>query len=293
MNFYKKFLIQTYNIGIIRKPIKQVISNGIGKGEITWLKHNYKDRFFADPFLIDEDDRNYYILVEEFLFWEEKGKITLLTVDKDTFSLIDRKVIIEEKTHLSFPFCAFKGSSIIPESVRSGITKEYTFDCSTHQVMGEKEIINEGLIDACFYTDKNGTGWILASKEVNPKEDLYMYKEEDEHYKRLNDGEPVMSSLELTRAAGRVFSVDGELYRPVQDSTGRYGRQTKIVRIKKLDESGYEAEEVLTVNSFENPPFDETMHTLNVYDDCVIVDGSKDYFRFPMKILYKLKKKVL
>lgn len=77
MNLYKKFLIQTYNVGIIRKNIGDVLKEGIEKNDITWLKHNFKDRFFADPFLIKEDAFFYYVLVEEFIFWEEKGKITL------------------------------------------------------------------------------------------------------------------------------------------------------------------------------------------------------------------------
>ena len=54
-----------------------------------------------------------------------------------------------------------------------------------------------------------------------------------------------------------------------------------------IGKDGYEAKEFCTLNSFKNPPFDETMHTFNVYDEIIIVDGSKDFFRFPMKLLYK------
>lgn len=287
MSLYKKFLIQTYNVGIIKKNINDIISFGISAGEICWLKHDYKDRFFADPFLIDEDDKNYYILAEEFFFWEEKGKITLLSIDKTSFSLNSRKVIIEEETHLSFPFCEFKGNTIIPESVVSGKTYVYFYDHKTQQVTKKSIILDEGLIDACFYCDKSGNKWILASNLKNPKEDLYLYKEIEGHYKKLNNGAPVMRSLDLTRAAGRVFEIDGVIYRPVQDSTGRYGRQTKIVKLNNINDNSYEAEEMQVINSFENPPFDQTLHTFNVYNDCVIVDGSKDFFRFPMKLFYK------
>lgn len=291
MNLYKKFLIQTYNVGIIKKSIREIISGGINQGDIVWLKHNFKDRFFADPFLVDEDKENYYILVEEFIFWEEKGKITLLTVEKQSFTLVNRKVIIEEHTHLSFPFCEFKGNTIIPESVLSGKTTAYLFDRSTLQVVGKKVILDEGLIDACFFEDSGKNKWILASNSIKPKEDLYLYRQLKHKYVKMNEGKPIMSSIELTRAAGRFFSVDGQLYRPVQDSSGRYGRQTKIVKIKQFNENGYEVEAIQTINSFKNPPFDETMHTFNVYDDCIVVDGSKDYFRFPMKAIYKCIKK--
>lgn len=288
----KKFLIQTYNIGIIKKPVKQVVQHGITAGDITWLNHSYKDRYFADPFLIEEDDNYYYILVEEYIFWEEKGKITLLTIEKDSFTLVDKKVIIEEQTHLSFPFCSFRGDTIIPESVVSGKTKEYHYDHSRHEVTGECEILDEGLIDACFYDDLEGNKWIMAANLKNPKEDLYLYKEIHGQYKKLNDDRPVLSDLKLARSAGKTFTVDNDVYRPVQDCSERYGRQTIIVKLTYLDDNGYEALEVQTINSFENPPFNETLHTFNAYDNCIIIDGSKDYCRFPMKAIYKIRKRL-
>lgn len=287
MNLYKKFLIQTYNVGLIKKPIDDVIKKGVQTGDIIWLKHNYKDRFFADPFLLREDSQFYYILVEEFLFWEEKGKITLLKIKKDNFSLVERKIIIEEPTHLSFPFCEVNGSTITPESVLSGKTKVYNIDLEDMTVKNSQIILNEGLIDASFYTDRQGNKWILTAKSNNPKEDMYMYVLDGKRYVPVMDGKVIEKSVEETRSAGRLFEVNGELYRPVQDSTQRYGRQTRIMKIDKLDKDGYKAECVQVINGKDNPPYNETLHTFNVYDNCIIVDGSKDYFRFPMKIFYK------
>lgn len=287
MNLYKKFLIQTYNIGIVKQPIGHVIDNGIGVNDITWLKHDYKDRFFADPFLIKEDCDYYYILVEEYLFWEEKGKITLLKIEKNNFSLVERKVVIEESTHLSFPFCEFNGQTIIPESVASGKTKQYSFDLAMMTVTESHVILDEGLIDAAFYTDRCNREWILTAKADKPKEDMYMYIKEGMKYKPVKDGKVIANSIKETRSAGRLFEFEGQLYRPVQDSTQRYGRQTRIMRVDKLDADDYKATCVQLINSIDNPPFNETLHTFNVYDDCIIVDGSKDYFRFPMKIFYK------
>lgn len=287
MNLYKKFLIQTYNVGIIRKNIGDVLKEGIKKDDITWLKHSYKDRFFADPFLIKEDTVFYYILVEEFIFWEEKGKITLLKVRKTDFTLIEKKIVIEESTHLSFPFCELNGNTIIPESVLSGKTKEYSIDLDTMSVKSSEVILDEGLVDAVFYKDKKGNKWILTTKTNNPKEDLYIYLWNEDRYMPVSDGNVVKHSIEEARSAGRVFEFEGSTYRPVQDSTGRYGKQTRIMKIGSLDKEVYEANSVQVISGKDNKPYNETLHTFNVYEDCIIVDGSKDYFRFPMKILYK------
>ena len=42
MNLYKKFLIQTYNIGIIKKPIGKILNNGIKKGDILCIVESMK-----------------------------------------------------------------------------------------------------------------------------------------------------------------------------------------------------------------------------------------------------------
>lgn len=287
MNIYKKFLLNTYNVGIVRKPIDDVMKNGLGKGDIVWLKHKYKDRFFADPFMIKEDDNFYYILAEEFIFWEGKGKISLLTVSKKDFALIEKKVVIEEDTHLSFPFCEVNGTTIIPESVQSGKTTEYYFDQEKMSVYDKKVIINEGLIDAAFYEDKEGKKWVLTSKSDKPLENMYLYQMNNGKYVPSNEGNIISSGIEVTRSAGRLFKYKGDIYRPVQDCKERYGKYTRIMKVNLLNSNSYKADCVAIMDGSDNPPYNETLHTFNVYDNCIIVDGSKDFLRFPMKFFYR------
>ena len=128
MDFINKFRILTYNIGFITNPIKEIIKNGVQRGDIVWVKHNYKDRFFADPFLWYRDKDFYYVLCEEMTFWDPKGVISLLKIQKDSYALVEKKTIIEESTHLSFPFCEENGNYVIPESVNSGQCKKYVFN---------------------------------------------------------------------------------------------------------------------------------------------------------------------
>jgi hypothetical protein len=281
------FLIQTYNIGIVKKPICQILNSGLIQGDIIWMKHSYKDRYFADPFLIKQDENFYYILAEEYIYWDEKGRISLLTVNKKNFSLEHRCIIIEEETHLSFPFCYLNGNTIVPESVLSGKTKKYTINLDTFKIEGDEILLNEGLIDAVFYKDTKGQKWILASKNDKPKENLYLYQYDGKKYMITNSGKPVLQSIEMARSAGLLFSLNDKTYRPVQDSTERYGHKIRIAHILDMSSQNYESQCIALISGDKNPPFNETLHTFNVYNDCIIVDGSKDYFRFPMKILYK------
>ena len=286
MNLKKKFSILTYNVGIITKDLDAVMEKGLNVGDIRWLKHNYRDRFFADPFLFDEDAESYYILVEEFLFWEERGKITLLKVKKSDFSLEDRKIVIDESFHMSFPFCEPGGNTITPEMAASGEARIYTIDKDTMEIMSQKKIFGEGTIDAVFYTNEKNEKLCLTGKVHLPSFELYMLKQRrDGTYEQV--GDMIEYDHGSVRGAGRFFTWEGNLYRPVQDCNVRYGQQTKILEIKKLDSTGYEYETVTELNSFKNPPYDETFHTFNVYKNCIIVDGSKDFVRFPMKFVYR------
>lgn len=287
MNIIDKFKILTYNIGFVQSELDQVMTSGIKADDIIWMKHKYKDRFFADPFLLDIDEKYFYILCEEYIFWEEKGKITLLVVERDTHTLVKKKVVIEENTHLSFPFCELGGDYIIPESCLSGKCVKYVINKETLEVAEKEIVFEEGLIDTVFYEDANLNQWMFTSKMKIPSTELYIYKKGTDGFYHESHKNPVLSNNRVTRAAGAFFEWQGEVYRPVQDCKKRYGWQTKIMKINSLAENKYEAEEYITLNSFENPPFNETMHTFNVYDECIIVDGSKDRIRFPMKIFYK------
>lgn len=286
MNLKKKFEILTYNVGFITKGLDAVMENGISKGDIIWMKHPYKDRFFADPFLFKSDENYYYLLCEEYFFWEEKGKITMLKVRKKDFVLEERKVIIEEETHLSFPFCIYGGDTILPESSASDKYVSYKIDRNTMEVISKKTVLDEGTIDAVIYENDEGM-WLLTGKKKIPSTELYIYKKDDNDRFVACGENPVISNNRQARGAGNLFTWRGKLYRPVQDCEGRYGRQTKIMEVLELGNEKYMAKEHITVNSFENPPFDETMHTFNVYDECIIVDGSKDVLRFPMKFFYR------
>ena len=286
MGIRKKFEILTYNIGFITKGIDSVMEQGVLRGDITWLKHPYRDRFFADPFLLNSDEEYYYILCEEYFFWEEKGKITMLKVNKRNFSLLERKVIIEENTHLSFPLCTYGGDTILPESSASDKYVAYTLDKESHEIISKKIVLDEGTIDAVIYKSGQNT-LLLTGKKKIPSTELYLYKKNDEGKFVSCSDEPVLSNNRQARSAGNLFVWRGKVYRPVQDCKGRYGRQTKIMEITDLGENKYSAKEYITVNSFENPPFNETMHTFNVYDECILVDGSKDELRFPMKLFYR------
>ena len=273
-----KFLLGVWNVGIIEKSAKELLENHTDFS-IRWVKHKYKDRFFADPFLYDVDEKNYYILVEEFPFYSNIGYISLLTVDKKTMHLTKKEKWIEEPWHLSYPI-VYDGK-IIPEAYRSG--KSYAYPtkkrCETEKV----PYFESGLIDQTFLV-KDGIEWIFATDKEDALSGLKIYyRKHGEKEWQSHAQNPVKRDITNSRPGGNFFEIDGVLYRPVQDSLERYGRKIRIMRIDKLTENDFEESEVAVFDSDKFPPYNKGFHTFNVQDGFIVVDGYKEYHSFFVK----------
>lgn len=286
MGLKDKFKILTYNIGLIEKGTDAVIEEGLVAGDIRWLKHSYKDRFFADPFLVKEDDGKYYVVCEELSFWNNKGIISLLVINKRDFSLLEKKTLIEEPWHLSFPYI-INNEYLLPESHKGGKAYLYHINVDAWEIDKKTLVCDEcGFVDPIIIQNTNVNNVLLSTD--NSSEKLYAFKMGDDNKYHQISQSPLMIDKSRTRAAGNTFQYKESLVRPVQDCVQRYGRQTRIVKADLLDDQTYQTEDVAVLNSDSNPPYDETFHTFNVYDNCIIVDGSKDFVRFPMKIFYRI-----
>jgi hypothetical protein len=53
-----------YNIGFVDGSLESIIAGEPMK--VNWMKHSYKDRWFADPFILDVTDDEIIVLVEEW-----------------------------------------------------------------------------------------------------------------------------------------------------------------------------------------------------------------------------------
>lgn len=272
----KRFTLQVYNIGIVSGD---VLEKGIQKNSIKWLKHNYKDRFFADPFLWYQDAEFYYILVEEMCFYLEYGRIVLLKVEKNDFKLIERKIIIEEPFHMSFPYCKVGGEYIIPEASMSGKCTQYKVSIDTHKVQEKIVLADDGIIDQIFMgNDKNRI--MLGGRKNAPNSELYAYRLNEYGKYVLTSDNPICCGRYNSRNAGAIFEYKGSLIRPAQDCTARYGCGTVLMNVTNLDGDSYEQDEIMRLEGWGNPPYEETLHTFNYYDEFAILDGSIDVYSF-------------
>ena len=290
ITYLNRFKIGIWNIGIIEENIDSILA-GSKPIYIKWMKHSYIDRFFADPFLVNHDSRSYFILVEEFNYFKNKGVISLLEICKRTMELRKRETLIEEDYHLSYPF--YSKGVITPESYRTGFTSAY--EMNKGRIEKKELIIHKGLIDPTmlFYEGKE---WIFATDAEDPLSGLKVFFKSRTGEWKEHAMKPVKKDIETSRPGGHFFTIENHLYRPTQDSKKRYGHQINIMRVDKLDEQEYSESHVSTVSSDRNLPFSMGLHTFNVEEGFIIVDG---YFERasmlvrPMSQLYLRIRKVL
>lgn len=121
-------------IGFITDDVADVVK--AERLDIHWMKHGYKDRWFADPYLLEVTDTRIVLLVEEFCYKLRKGRIARLVVSRPSYELEDMKIVLELPTHLSFPVIYEKGGEVyvMPENSKSGGISLYRYNAEAEML---------------------------------------------------------------------------------------------------------------------------------------------------------------
>lgn len=267
---YKKFSLFHYNIGFFDFNQNNIFFNR----KINWLKHSYKDRFFADPFILDVRTNVIKVLVEEFSYKEWKGKISLLTIDKETFILKEIKVLLDIDTHLSFPFIFRNNKDIyvIPENSASGSLNIYKYDSKSECLSFEKKLINEPIIDPVLFKKNNSFILFGTIRDKKENKDLYAW-ESNELFGDyvLKTCSPIISSAKLGRRGGDFFEYENNLFSVSQNCLTTYGESLNICKITNL--SSTDIKESLEAVITPDQNYSEGLHTFNCYKNICVVDG--------------------
>lgn len=273
MNKYKNKI--NYNIGLCKLSPDELISIGL-KAEVKWMKHKYKDRFFADPFILEITAEEYVILAEECLFDRlDSGCIVELHIDRISFKLKARFIVLQLDTHLSYPAIIRRGGKVYvyPENSASGKLCMYEYDYSIHKLTNPKVILDEAVVDATIF-ENDGKWYLTATKVSDTRQNvfLYMSDEFDGTYKQVSSS-PFNTSLRSSRPAGDIIKSGDRLFRPAQDCVGGYGVGTTIMEIKEITADRILEEERchITPSFFR---YSKGLHTINFYKDICVIDAN-------------------
>lgn len=259
-----------YNIGFIDGSLKSVIDGREVK--VNWLKHSYKDRWFADPFILDVTNDEIILLVEEWYDKINRGRISKLTIDKKSCELKALRVMIDEGFHMSFPAITRKvdGIYIQPECGLTRGLMEYKYDEVTDSFLSGKIISELPLADS-VRNNLFGSDMMFSTKlpDANGKE-LGIY-EWNKSTNRYDIKDYYHFDENISRMAGNFFTYNDNIYRPAQVCIKSYGDAVSLQKVMH-DDRGWYFEEIRRIYS-PNPDYDLGFHTFNIYKNVIVVDA--------------------
>jgi hypothetical protein len=232
-----------------------------------------KDRFWADPCAIEAGDA-YYVFVEEYLNSTGKGHISVIELNRKGVVTGPTKVL-ERDYHLSYPFIFEWNNSyyMVPESAANKTVELYRSTSFPFEWQLEKVLLQDVRAKDATLAEIDGTWWMFVSiAEHSIPDELYLF------YAATPLGpwtphprNPVKSDVRGSRPAGGLFNWNDELYRPAQNSSGRYGYAMSINRITRLDREAFREEEVSTILPNWNKNLIGT-HTISIAGDLTVID---------------------
>lgn len=235
--------------------------------DVDWVKMP-KDRWFADPFVLDVTETEILLLVEDYAYATKKGIISLLHINRSTMEITSRKELLDLPHHLSFPAIWRKDGHvyIYPESAKSGKLDMYEYDACKEELTFVKTICDDVVWDS-YISEAFGEPLMFTSAHNDKILDVYrLDKKRDMFVQYLQ----IPSDSKNSRMGGAVFKYNGQYYYPAQNCEKVYGGSIDIKRLKM----GSEKLEVEYVKHLESPHPKYTlgMHTLNEYKGVVVID---------------------
>lgn len=259
------FVEDRWSIGFIEEPLSDIID---GKPyTIKYVTGIPKDRWFADPFILDYNDNSIELLVEEWLYATNKGRITRVVIDRSSLQLSESHVILELPTHLSYPFILRKEEKIyvLPENSASGLWKLYEYDRAEDALKEVRILMDKPLTDAVI-TELFGDEFVFSTYQPTACGSvLSVYRKENELYQEID------FNSRIARGAGDWFKIGNKVYRPAQDCNGGYGKAVIIQEVERDFEGLFSFKNVRRITS-THKRFNVGCHTLNNYNGLTVVD---------------------
>lgn len=242
----------------------------------SFYRFNYlvppKDKFWADPFPVKYEGK-YYVFFEEYLYKDDKAHISVIELSKSGAS--EASPVLKRDYHLSYPFMLHWNDRylMIPETAANKTIEVYTAERFPNEWRLET-VLFEGIAarDATLF-EIDGVWWMfVAIADTQFSDELHLYYSDSPlgpwkpHAKN-----PVRSDVRNSRPAGRPFYWKGELYRPAQDSSQRYGYGMRINKVVQLTPTEFREEEVSQILPQWRKDLRGT-HTLNICEDLTVID---------------------
>ena len=237
-----------------------------------------KDRFWADPFLLNRNKRH-YLFFEELPFATDKGHISVVEVD-ESGQISEPQRVLETPYHLSYPFLLEYEDRLymIPESYQANCIE--VFECMDFPLKWEpklKLMDNICAMDTTLF-HYNNKWWLFTAitenKGASHHDELFLFFADEPLTTQwtAHPQNPIISDVRRARPAGNIYIENGEIIRPSQDSTRKYGYGFNLNKVEVLSETEYRESPILHVRPDWNPEIRRT-HSYVHQPGITVIDG--------------------
>jgi len=234
---------------------------------------NKKGFFSADPFLFENENKN-YIFYEEAPLKSGFGHISYLNCEEHN----DRGIALKESFHLSFPNI-FKDNGIIymiPETRNSNSIRLYKCDQFPNKWLFDKTLLeNISTTDSEIFFNK-GVYYLFTNvnknKYLTNADCLYLYFSDTLKGEYLpHPQNPITRDARFSRMGGKVFTINNINYRVAQNETNGYGSGISILKINKINKEEYSEKLVQTIEASSIKK--DRFHTFNFNNKYSVIDA--------------------
>ncbi|AZB43581.1 hypothetical protein CEF21_15410 [Bacillus sp. FJAT-42376] len=242
--FLSRLLVHKLKARLIREQWYLAYKNKSQSSDVFTLLHTQGDRFYADPFVMRQNEKN-YVFFEEYVYREGKGIISFIEMDVKK-GLISKPVkVLDKPYHLSYPFLMEDKGNIymIPETSENKTIELYKAKNFPYEWELEKVLMsNINAVDSTILFHQNKY-WLFTNVFADGASSLdelhlffsdSLYGEWEKH--PMN---PIVSDSRTARPAGNLFFREGKLLRPSQNCQFTYGYSVNFNEVEILTEKEY------------------------------------------------------
>ena len=261
--FVDKYTAAVWEIGIVQ------FNESLDILDTKWVKNEFKDRWFADPFILHMNEKETILLVEDYVYGTNKGTISKLVINNSTMTIVSRVSLLEATTHLSFPFIYRKGPEtfIIPENGKAGhLTCYRLYDDKLEEC---SILYDRPIADAAIF-DNNERHFILCTEQFRCNKNIVTVLASNTFPGKFEKVDEITLSDNSARSAGTIFKMNKMAIRPAQICNNDYGEALCFQEIKVGTDGRLNLQELRRVypQCCSNL---NGIHTFNIADDISMI----------------------
>jgi hypothetical protein len=258
-------------------PAETLDQQQLESSRLIWLPQPGSYAFHADPFGLWRDGL-LHVFVETMDYRERVGHIDFFVYDA-SLQLCSSGTALRKPWHLSYPF-VFEAEGetwMLPEAYRSGTLTLYRSRRFPREWEPACTIPLDGPAIDATPVRFAGRWWLFYAPygdTVRRRSHLHVaWAEQLTGPWHLHPKNPVRVNLASARPGGTPLILNGGIEIPVQDCRATYGGALRRLRVSKLDETSFEADDVPWLSAPARlSPFLDGLHTLSAAGPVSLID---------------------